>query len=638
MQLEDIVSHLECLIGKELSSLTTTTGSIVITKVDRGSKKYWIKAAGSNKSTPRTLRELDDILFELTRQGFGSVDQGLYDEGTTRDQPETIFAHLPNVQYFRFKKKIYLLLRDHPVHDLGVISTPQGAELRELRRRIENHLFLSNAQVAVTHSSLSKSLQQALNAIFKKLPGDDDVTAAENCLTKLDDLGQQISAAIVSLDDLPRVEKEELGSPDETRTTNLLLEELLDDESVTGIENQIEETQSEAITKPRIRQLTPTFSLIYDRLTYNEIELQPDFQRKDRIWKPDKKSKLIESILMGLPLPMFYFGEKENGDWVVIDGLQRITSVFDFMSGTFELEQLEILKHYNTKSYETLDRTAQRQIQEYIITAYLIDIKSDKENIIAELFQRINTYGIRLSGQEIRSGLNQGSSVTFLRYIAGLNEFKVATDFKIKPDRQRDMEICLSAVAFIVLGYSDFDYSKFDTFLSQTMKRLNHYRLELSADGSIDEGTTSLTNNSEGVYLVLAEKIAKALVLAHEIFGGFAFKKEPKEDRQMPLSKPLFELIVSAFYFLDDQQQIMLEKKSGDFLNLFYQAIANDSTEYATWIYKRYEEEGRGFQYAISTSTGKRTTIVYRFEAFKQILKVSTEIELDFKPLLLGSI
>ncbi|WP_446926760.1 DUF262 domain-containing protein, partial [Klebsiella pneumoniae] len=93
----------------------------------------------------------------------------------------------------------------------------------------------------------------------------------------------------------------------------------------------------------RITSKTPVLSLIFDRVHFGDIELQPDFQRKDRIWNNEKKSKLIESILLKLPLPVFYFGNRIAEDkWVVVDGLQRITTIYDFMSGEFKLSKLDI--------------------------------------------------------------------------------------------------------------------------------------------------------------------------------------------------------------------------------------------------------------------------------------------------------
>ncbi|MEF1306203.1 DUF262 domain-containing protein, partial [Vibrio owensii] len=214
-------------------------------------------------------------------------------------------------------------------------------------------------------------------------------------------------------------------------------------------------------------------------LSFQEIELQPDFQRKDRIWSAEKRSKLIESILMGLPLPAFYFAEKKDGDWIVVDGLQRITTVFDFMKDGFCLDKLESLDDsYNGKLFSELSRLDKRKIREYQITAHVIDSESDKENLIVELFHRINTYGVKLSDQEIRSAMYQGSSVTFLRYLSSSFDFIESTNAKVSPQRQKDMELCLSALSYIVLGYKDFNYKTYNDFLSSVMEEINKFKLE----------------------------------------------------------------------------------------------------------------------------------------------------------------
>ena len=186
------------------------------------------------------------------------------------------------------------------------------------------------------------------------------VEDAESALAGLLKLNQQVSEAIVTLDGSIPVMKE-----DEVSYTGLdkSIDELLDDEALTGIENDDKQEVIGPIAqgKTKIRQLTPVVSLIYDRLSFEEIELQPDFQRKDRVWPEPRKSKLIESILMGLPLPVFYFAEKPNGDWIIVDGLQRITTIYDFMRGKFKLNGLEVLKDLNGRTFSSLERAEQRK-------------------------------------------------------------------------------------------------------------------------------------------------------------------------------------------------------------------------------------------------------------------------------------
>ncbi|EAA7092208.1 hypothetical protein DSG85_23375, partial [Salmonella enterica subsp. enterica] len=120
--------------------------------------------------------------------------------------------------------------------------------------------------------------------------------------------------------------------------------------------------------------------------------------------------------------------------------------------------------------------------------------------------------------QEIRSALNKGNSVTFLRYLASLETFKKATQFKVKPDRQKDMELCLSALAFMVLGYNNYGQHSYDHFLCSAMQKLNNYPLSIINKEEIDAGTALISPSSE-VFLTLYSKYNQALILANEVFG-----------------------------------------------------------------------------------------------------------------------
>jgi hypothetical protein len=642
MNFQSVLEQVELLIGKQLESITASTGSIEIIRIDHKLKKYIVKVEGNNKQVPRTFRELEDIWNDLVRQGFVNVDQALYGGGSSRNQPETILASLPFINHFKYKSRKHLLLRSSNVHEIGTLQELTSSELKLAKRKIENYLSFSSINLHNQQAEISKNLKIAFDSVIKKFPGDTDVETVEKAFEQLSIIQESLFNSIVSIDSSSEITTLVSNISNEPYN-ELHLEQLLDDESFTGIENEAEDenideeetTDVQRKGKPRIRQLTPTISLIFDRLEHDEIELQPDFQRQDRIWKNPKKSKLIESILMGLPLPVFYFGEKSNGDWVVVDGLQRITSVYDFMQGVFHLEKLDSLKQYNTLSFKDLDRASQRRIREYSITSYLIDIESDGENMIVELFHRINTYGVKLSDQEIRSALNQGKSVKFLRFLAGLSDFKQATYNKIKADRQRDMELCLGAISFILLGYKEFKYNLYNEFLTDAMRELNknEYKLTLSDPTKIDSGNTELSLISSDIFKQLHSKFTFGLNVAHDIFGEYAFKKEESYNKKVPISKPLFELIVACFSFLSNEQYSLLKENSSNFLELFYNAISKESKEYATWNSPNYEDGIRGFKYSISTSTGKRATVLYRFDSMIEILKRSANIELNFTPL-----
>jgi hypothetical protein len=637
MHFKDVLSDIEKLIGQELQSINPKTPSLYISNIDRNLEKYFVASSLGSKGVARSFRELEDVWAELTTKGFSSVDQALYGGGSSRNQPETVFAHLPYIQHFKYKNRKHLLLRNQPVHEFGILSELQSSDLRAVRKKIDNYTSLSNQVICNSQIEIFNTLKNSFDAVVKKYPGDVLVKDTENALDRLFQLNQEIADSVVTIDGaLVRLSNEtnDLDSNDSDQS----IDELIDDQSLTGIANTKESEEEDgnlsvATGKTKIRQLTPVVSLIYDRLSFGEIELQPDFQRKDRVWPEPRKSKLIESMLMGLPLPVFYFAEKPNGDWIIVDGLQRITTIYDFMRGKFELEKLEVLSGFNGKSFSTLERTEQRKIREYPLTAHLIDMATDKDNIIVELFHRINTYGVKLSDQEIRSALNQGTSVKFLRFLAASSEFKLVTQGKIKPDRQKDMELCLSAISFMLQGYKAFG-NQYNEYLSGAMSLMNAHALYLDNKEEIDNGGALLSEDHSSLYHEIANKFISGLIIAEQVFGGYAFKKIPQVARNIPISKPLFELIITYFSELTANQKVQVIKHSDSLIDMLYEAIDKDADKYAEWESDRYKEDARGFQYAISTSTGKKVTVRYRFEAFREILKQSTGVDVDLHPLL----
>lgn len=650
MHFNDVLSDIEKLIGKQLQSINPNTAPIYLTKVDKKARKYYISSDSNKQGNARFFWELEDIWQDLLFKDFSNVDQALYGSGSSRNQPETVFANLPYIEHFKYKKKKHILLCNKKTHDLGTLKEVEGAEFRALRKKIDNYFELSNKELVNEQRDLLDLLTSSLDAVMKKYPGEVSIQDTEKALDRLSDLTDKVvSATISKIEDKTQLliserEKEETGISNNA----LPIEQMLDKSVMTGVDDDGEndddvdevntsfESRSKNV-KP-IRQLTPVLSLIYDRIQFEDIELQPDFQRKDRIWKQDKKAKLIESILMGLPLPVFYFAVKPNGTWIIVDGLQRITSVYDFMRGEFPLKDLKVLgEKYDGLYFRDLERTQQRSIREYAITAYLIDMDKDTDNsnVLVELFHRINTYGVKLSPQEIRSAMNQGSSVKFLRYMSATNEFKKATHYKVKPDRQKDMELCLSALSFMVNGYHKFgtkNYEGYDEFLSQAMMRINSYKLNVDESKDLDEGSSSLAVGTSTYYYELEKRFTQGLELAYEIFGTSAFRKS-LNSKNAPISKQLFELVVSYFSLLNSEQIEQLKENSASLVDYLYSAIENDSCEYAVWESDIYDEANRGFMYSISTSTGKKVTVNYRFQSFERILRESTGIDIKFGPL-----
>ncbi|EPC4818963.1 DUF262 domain-containing protein [Salmonella enterica] len=624
LNFEQVLNDIENLLfGKQLQPINPATPPLCIISIDRENGKY--KVSSNSETKTRSLSELEAIFANLNIRGFCNVEQVLYGSSSSRNQPETIFANLPYIQHFKYEKKKHLLLRSHNVHDAATLSEIQGSEFRTIRKKIDNFLKLNLGKIYEQQIYLVKSLDEAYETVLKKYPSELASRKVESTLNRFKELSAEMANSVVTLDN-------NIQLPTYNATNNSTLEEILESSETYGVDDGDNKTSSSEIKTlqaklgvARISSKTPVLSLIFDRVQFGDIELQPDFQRKDRIWNDEKKSKLIESILLKLPLPVFYFGERVSDEkWVVVDGLQRITTIYDFISGEFKLSKLEILNDLNGKNFRELSRTEQRSIREYEITAYFIEMNKDSTDLIVELFHRINTYGVKLSDQEIRSALNQGSSVKFLRYLASKYEFKQATHGKVKPDRQKDMELCLSALAFITIGFENYNFNSYDKFLSRAMEMLNTYKLDLLNEKEIDSGNASISKDNFE-YSNIEKRYLRALNLASDVFGDLAFIKDPGSNSS-PISKQLYEVIIYYFYKLSDEQEVMLLKNSEKLVDTLYSAIERNAREYAHWDSQTYIELGRGFKDSISTSTGKKITILYRFNSFAKILKQSTGI------------
>lgn len=218
----------------------------------------------------------------------------------------------------------------------------------------------------------------------------------------------------------------------------------------------------------------------------SQIILDSSFQRNN-VWKLNQKRELIESVLMGLPLPIFYFNEDRMGRLVVIDGRQRLTTFFDFMDEKkgFSLDNLKILSNLNKKKFKDLDPNLQTKIEDYQIIAHVIQPPTP-DRIKFDIFDRVNRAGTQLNKQEIRNALYQGNATKLLLDLSRTKEFAKATEYVFEKEvRMKDRYILLRFIAFylyydkelpIVSGVQKASYQytgDIDEFLGLVMDYLN---------------------------------------------------------------------------------------------------------------------------------------------------------------------
>ena len=168
-------------------------------------------------------------------------------------------------------------------------------------------------------------------------------------------------------------------------------------------------------------------------LKNNLIDLQPDFQRSPNLWTPQEKSRLIESIILGIPLPSFYFYiDSDKEKWVVIDGLQRLCSIQDFMvEKTLRLKGLEFLRDKcEGKSYDDFSYFDQLNMSMRSVTLNIISGVSSVEAQYI-IFKRINSTGTMLSSAEIHNALFHGRAMELGKKMATSCQFQEATHHQV---------------------------------------------------------------------------------------------------------------------------------------------------------------------------------------------------------------
>lgn len=204
-----------------------------------------------------------------------------------------------------------------------------------------------------------------------------------------------------------------------------------------------------------------------------EILEENDLQRLPDLWDERRKSLLIESLMINLPLPMFYFDGSDR-PWRVIDGLQRLTTIYQFISESsnqrFVLKHLEYLREdYDGDSFDLLPLYMQRRILEAPIEAFVIN-PGTSASVKYSIFQRINTLGLILNGQEIRNAVYRGTPSNFVKELAIEEAFLRATNGKVAVKRMVDREYATRFIAFY--RYRDEYFPTIDEFLRQALESL----------------------------------------------------------------------------------------------------------------------------------------------------------------------
>ena len=275
----------------------------------------------------------------------------------------------------------------------------------------------------------------------------------------------------------------------------------------------------------KIRIHTKHYSLrqVVDMIDDGDIDLAPDFQRH-YVWKARQRSGLIESLLLGIPLPSFYFNEDDTGRLQVVDGVQRLTTIFSYVTDPkVNLGEVTYLHELEGQGFRDLEKLYRRRLNSTQFVAHVIDPQTPYR-VKFDIFRRINTGGTPLSAQEIRHCMSKTRSREFLKKLVSDRSFVTATGGALENHpRMADREVALRFVAFRLFTSDEYaKHGSFDEFLGFVTERL---------DDSTKEDLEKLRVD-----------FVRGMANGYTVFGEYAFRKWPRgSDRKSPINRALFE-------------------------------------------------------------------------------------------------
>ncbi|MGL5751408.1 MAG: DUF262 domain-containing protein [Paraclostridium sp.] len=313
-----------------------------------------------------------------------------------------------------------------------------------------------------------------------------------------------------------------------------------------SINDNVDEQPFDA-DKIRVDQKPISVRQMYDMIKYEQLNLSPRFQRR-QVWKENKrKSLLIESLMLRIPLPVFYVYEDDSSVWHVVDGLQRMSTIYDFMNDEFKLTGLEYLNNSLGKVFgkdgnaeECLEQKYRNRIEQTTLMINVVDARTPTQ-VKYDIFRRINTGGVPLTPQEIRNSIAKEKIRVLLEELIDIPNFKVATRH-IKDTRMQAQELILRFIAF--LDVYDFETGEvlykngMNTFLDLAFDRLNN-----SSDKKLNK---------------YRELFTKSMNNCSYLFEDIGFRRVNTAKKKMPINRSLFTClsVVLAYYDIEYSEKI----------------------------------------------------------------------------------
>lgn len=232
-----------------------------------------------------------------------------------------------------------------------------------------------------------------------------------------------------------------------------------------------------------VRSETRTVGEIMKRINNGRYAMNPDFQR-DFVWSKEKQSKLIESCIMRIPLPVLYVAEGADGRVTVVDGLQRLSTFRAYINNNLSLVGLGKDHPLNDKLFSQLPVNLQERIEDTQLTLYILD-KNAPENAKLDIFERVNS-GVALTRQQMRNALYNGKGTQWIAARSAKKAFLNATGGSLSSKTMRDREAINRYCAFSLMGPANYKSGDMDEFLAESLKIMNNMSDERLLEMQVD--------------------------------------------------------------------------------------------------------------------------------------------------------
>lgn len=232
--------------------------------------------------------------------------------------------------------------------------------------------------------------------------------------------------------------------------------------------------------------------------------LADKFQRR-QVWDLSKSSRLIESLLLNVPIPVCYFAELDDGSYSVIDGQQRLTAIYRFLSNEFTLRGLKVLRELNRKGFNQLEVSYQRYINSRTIRCIVI-VKDSHPDIKFDVFERLNSGFVPLNAQELRNSVYRGKLNDLILELSEDETFQKVRNVEAIDKRMRDCELILRFFAF------NFDLKEYrgqlSRFLDNYLEKGCHFD-----DATLERHRDLFLRTMEDVYYVFEDRAFRRFTL-----------------------------------------------------------------------------------------------------------------------------